>query len=66
LDLSFPRSLIFLSELGDKTFFIAALLAMRLGKWVSFFGSVAALSAMTVSWGTGLGVCLSQAARRAL
>jgi putative Ca2+/H+ antiporter (TMEM165/GDT1 family) len=28
-------SLIFLSEMGDKTFFIAALLAMRLGKWVA-------------------------------
>lgn len=41
-------SLIFLSELGDKTFFIAALLAMRCGKWVSFLGSTVALSAMTV------------------
>lgn len=30
--------LIFLSELGDKTFFIAALLAMKLGRWVSFAG----------------------------
>ena len=44
-----PRSLIFLSELGDKTFFIAALLAMRCGKWISFVGSTAALAAMTVS-----------------
>lgn len=44
-----PRSLIFMSELGDKTFFIAALLAMRCGKWVSFIGSTAALAAMTVS-----------------
>ena len=41
-------SLIFASEIGDKTFFIAALLAMRCGKWVSFVGSVAALSVMTV------------------
>ncbi len=41
-------SLIFLSEIGDKTFFIAAILAMRLGRWVSFFGSIAALSVMTV------------------
>jgi putative Ca2+/H+ antiporter (TMEM165/GDT1 family) len=41
-------SLIFASELGDKTFFIAALLAMKLGKWISFTGSVAALSLMTV------------------
>ena len=40
-------SLIFASEIGDKTFFIAALLAMRCGKWVSFVGSVAALSVMT-------------------
>ena len=36
-------SLVFLSELGDKTFFIAALLAMRLGKMVSFVGSVTSL-----------------------
>ena len=41
-------ALIFLSEIGDKTFFIAALLAMRVGKWLSFTGSVAALSLMTV------------------
>ena len=31
-------SLILLSEVGDKTFFIAALLAMRLGRWISFIG----------------------------
>ncbi|PNW71577.1 hypothetical protein CHLRE_16g660000v5 [Chlamydomonas reinhardtii] len=41
-------SLIFLSEIGDKTFFIAALLAMKIGKWMSFFGSLSALSIMTV------------------
>jgi len=41
-------SLIFLSEIGDKTFFIAALLAMRLGRWIAFAGSVSALAAMTV------------------
>jgi hypothetical protein len=47
-------SLIFASEIGDKTFFIAALLAMRLGKWVSFLGSVSALTIMTaVSVGIG-------------
>lgn len=40
-------ALIFASEIGDKTFFIAALLAMRVGKWLSFTGSVAALSLMT-------------------
>ncbi|GLC45369.1 hypothetical protein PLESTB_000315100 [Pleodorina starrii] len=41
-------SLIFLSEIGDKTFFIAALLAMKIGRWMSFFGSVSALAVMTV------------------
>ena len=41
-------SLIFASEIGDKTFFIAALLAMRCGKMISFIGSMAALSMMTV------------------
>jgi Uncharacterized protein family UPF0016 len=41
-------TLIFMSELGDKTFFIAALLAMRLGRSVAFFGSVFALGVMTV------------------
>lgn len=47
-------SLILLSEIGDKTFFIAALLAMKLGRWISFIGSVAALSVMTaISVGIG-------------
>jgi len=41
-------SLIFLSEIGDKTFFIAALLAMKVGKAISFFGSLASLGVMTV------------------
>jgi putative Ca2+/H+ antiporter (TMEM165/GDT1 family) len=40
-------SLIFLSEVGDKTFFIAALLAAKLGRAVAFFGSMAALATMT-------------------
>jgi putative Ca2+/H+ antiporter (TMEM165/GDT1 family) len=40
-------SLIFLSEVGDKTFFIAALLAMKLGRAVAFLGSMAALATMT-------------------
>lgn len=45
----FPAfSLIFLSELGDKTFFIAGLLATSVGKWLSFIGSVSALSVMTI------------------
>lgn len=57
----FPEglSLIFLSELGDKTFFIAGLLAMRLGKMVSFVGSCAALSVMTVI-SVGLGRLFAQ------
>ena len=41
-------SLIFASEIGDKTFFIAALLAMRCGRWISFLGSVVGLGIMTV------------------
>lgn len=41
-------SLIFLSEIGDKTFFIAALLAMKLGRWMAFTGSLGALGVMTV------------------
>eukprot|EP01031_Cornospumella_fuschlensis_P038043 gene38043-46224_t len=40
--------LIFVSELGDKTFFIAALLAAKYGKLVSFTGSMGALAAMTI------------------
>lgn len=47
-------SLIFLSEIGDKTFFIAALLAMKFGRWLSWLGSVAALVVMTgISVGIG-------------
>ena len=41
-------SLVFLSEIGDKTFFIAGLLAMKTSRLVSFLGSMAALAAMTV------------------
>uniref|UniRef100_A0A7S3QVE1 GDT1 family protein n=1 Tax=Dunaliella tertiolecta TaxID=3047 RepID=A0A7S3QVE1_DUNTE len=41
-------SLIFLSEIGDKTFFIAALLAAKLGKWISFAGSLSSLSLMSI------------------
>lgn len=40
--------LIFLSELGDKTFFIAGLLAAKYGKLISFAGSMGALATMTV------------------
>eukprot|EP01025_Chloroclados_australasicus_P063534 TRINITY_DN8413_c0_g1_i1.p1 TRINITY_DN8413_c0_g1~~TRINITY_DN8413_c0_g1_i1.p1 ORF type:complete len:344 (-),score=27.99 TRINITY_DN8413_c0_g1_i1:526-1500(-) len=41
-------SLIFLAEIGDKTFFIAALLAMKLGRWISLVGSTSSLAVMTV------------------
>ncbi|KAL2619875.1 hypothetical protein R1flu_000080 [Riccia fluitans] len=41
-------SLIFVSEIGDKTFFIAALLAMRHNKWLVLLGASGALSVMTV------------------
>mmetsp|Transcript_5066 Transcript_5066/g.18433 ORF Transcript_5066/g.18433 Transcript_5066/m.18433 type:complete len:352 (-) Transcript_5066:155-1210(-) len=39
--------LIFASEIGDKTFFIAALLAMRMNKLLVFLGSSLALTIMT-------------------
>ena len=41
-------SLVFLSEIGDKTFFIAGLLAMKTSKFISFLGSIAALGVMTI------------------
>ncbi|KAJ7979709.1 GDT1-like protein 2, chloroplastic [Quillaja saponaria] len=41
-------SLIFVSEIGDKTFFIAALLAMQYKKGLVLLGSLGALSLMTV------------------
>ncbi|KAK9180203.1 hypothetical protein WN943_029410 [Citrus x changshan-huyou] len=41
-------SLIFVSEIGDKTFFIAALLAMQYEKVLVLLGSMAALALMTV------------------
>ena len=41
-------ALIFVSELGDKTFFIAALLAMRLGRFTVLAGATTALSLMSV------------------
>ena len=41
-------SLIFVSELGDKTFFIAALLAARASKLLTFAGCAGALAVMTV------------------
>ena len=38
----------FVSEIGDKTFFIAGLLAMKTSRLISFTGSMAALSVMTI------------------
>jgi putative Ca2+/H+ antiporter (TMEM165/GDT1 family) len=41
-------SLVFVSEIGDKTFFIAGLLAMKTNKLISFIGSMGALAVMTI------------------
>jgi putative Ca2+/H+ antiporter (TMEM165/GDT1 family) len=41
-------SLVFLSELGDKTFFIAGLLAMKTSRIISLIGSLSALIVMTI------------------
>lgn len=41
-------SLVFLSEIGDKTFFIAGLLAMKTSRVVSYLGSMGALAVMTI------------------
>lgn len=40
--------LITVSELGDKTFFIAAILAMRHSRRLVLIGAIAALAAMTI------------------
>lgn len=48
-------ALIFVSEIGDKTFFIAALLAMEFGRWLSFLGTMSSLTLMTVI-SVGIGV----------
>jgi len=41
-------SLVFVSEIGDKTFFMAGLLAMKTSKLISFVGSIGALIIMTL------------------
>ena len=41
-------SVIIVSELGDKTFFIAAIMAMRHRRSVVFLGAIGALALMTV------------------
>lgn len=45
-------SVILVSELGDKTFFIAAIMAMRHPRLIVFAGAIAALALMTVLSGT--------------
>lgn len=47
--------MILVSEIGDETFIIAALLAMRNPKYIVFAGAMGALTAMTVI-SAGLGV----------
>lgn len=44
-------SVIIVSELGDKTFFIAAIMAMRHSRGVVFAGAISALFIMTVMSG---------------
>lgn len=41
-------SVIIVSELGDKTFFIAAIMAMRHSRGIIFAGAICALGLMTV------------------
>lgn len=41
-------SMIVVSELGDKTFFIAAIMAMRHSRLIVFAGAISALGLMTV------------------
>jgi len=41
-------SMILVSEIGDKTFFIACLMAMRHPKLIVFVGAITALAAMTI------------------
>lgn len=51
--------LIFFSELGDKTFFLALLLALQSSKQAVFVGTFGALAVMTVI-SVGLGVALHE------
>lgn len=41
-------SVIIVSELGDKTFFIAAIMAMRQNRWTVFSAAISALVLMTL------------------
>lgn len=41
-------SVVVVSELGDKTFFIAAIMAMQHSRWIVFVGAISALALMTI------------------
>lgn len=45
-------AMIVVSELGDKTFFIAAIMAMRHPRMIVFGGAIGALALMTILSGT--------------
>lgn len=47
-------SVIVVSELGDKTFFIAAIMAMRHSRLIVFAGAISALFVMTLLSGGAL------------
>lgn len=53
-------SIVFLGEFGDKTFFTAALLAVRVGRTISFAGSMLALALMSLI-GVGIGSAFAAA-----
>ena len=53
-------SLVFVSEIGDRTFFIAALLAMKIRRQVVLLGAMSALALMTVI-SVGIGSVLGSA-----
>lgn len=50
-------SMIILSEIGDKTFLIAAIMAMSQGRWTVFSGALSALSLMSIM-ATSFGIIL--------
>lgn len=50
-------SVIFVSEIGDKTFFIAAIMAMKHPRLMVFLGAMSALAFMTVISGKFINIC---------
>lgn len=48
-------SVIVVSELGDKTFFIAAIMAMKHPRLTVFAGAISALALMTIL--SGINIC---------